>query len=218
MEIFSRALTEALADYPLADIHETVTFWHSLNIAASHLRVPAEESAVAAALAKTDYAGYCRTLFQEQGYQHLLIDTGYQPQDAWALHPLAEALDLQIHPIVRLETLAEQLMAECSTVDDWVGAIKIHLKNARNLGYIGVKSIVAYRSGLHVHPVARDIAQEAFHTMQQTGQTRLADPDLLNYVLWNTTPVLIDQALPLQFHTGYGDPDTDLLKGNPLLL
>ncbi len=218
MQVFARTLTEAPSDYPLHDIHETVTYWNALKIAAQHLHVDCGADAVAEALDASDYPQYCRSLFHEQGYERLLIDTGYQPHSAWSLDSLSDSLALTVHPILRLETLAEKLLPNYPSLDEWTEAIAQQLRSARTAGYVGVKSIVAYRSGLQVYPVHHADAKAAMERMKQTGETRLTDPVLLNYLLWLLTPVLIEQSLPLQFHTGHGDPDTDLLKGNPLLL
>ncbi|MGH3828513.1 MAG: amidohydrolase family protein, partial [Pseudonocardiaceae bacterium] len=49
---------------------------------------------------------------------------------------------------------------------------------------------------------------------QETGQPRLTDPVLLRHLLW----VGVERGLPLQFHTGYGDPDLTLHRCDPSLL
>ncbi len=43
---------------------------------------------------------------------------------------------------------------------------------------------------------------------------RVADPTLLRFLLWRG----IERGLPLQLHCGYGDPDLDLHRCDPLLL
>ncbi|NUW38988.1 amidohydrolase family protein [Nonomuraea rhodomycinica] len=43
---------------------------------------------------------------------------------------------------------------------------------------------------------------------------RLTDPVLLRHLIWTG----LDRGLPLQFHTGFGDPDVDLRRADPLLL
>src|SRR5699024_10860726 len=89
------------------------------------------------------------------------------------------------------------------------------VSNARARGYIAAKSVIAYRSGLDIYPVSFEDAKAAF---KEWNETKLQDSKLLNFLIWELTPILMKQDLPLQFHVGYGDPDTDLLKGNPLLL
>nr|WP_225353518.1 amidohydrolase family protein [Lacticaseibacillus thailandensis] len=67
-----------------------------------------------------------------------------------------------------------------------------------------------------------DAARAAFDQWRQhyeeTGVARLENQDVINYLLALVAPALINQHLPLQFHVGYGDADTDLYLGNPLLL
>jgi uncharacterized protein len=43
---------------------------------------------------------------------------------------------------------------------------------------------------------------------------RVTDPVLLRHVLWAG----VDRGLPVQFHTGFGDPDCDLRRSDPLWL
>ncbi|GAA3184935.1 amidohydrolase family protein [Nonomuraea roseoviolacea] len=43
---------------------------------------------------------------------------------------------------------------------------------------------------------------------------RVTDPVLLRHLIWTG----LDRGLPLQFHTGFGDPDVDLRRADPLLL
>jgi predicted TIM-barrel fold metal-dependent hydrolase len=42
----------------------------------------------------------------------------------------------------------------------------------------------------------------------------VSDPTLIRFLIWTG----VDRGLPLQFHVGYGDPDLDLHRCDPLLL
>jgi len=46
------------------------------------------------------------------------------------------------------------------------------------------------------------------------GSVRVTDPVLLRFLLWAG----VDRGLPVQIHTGFGDPDLDLRRADPLLL
>ncbi|MFD0890624.1 amidohydrolase family protein, partial [Streptosporangium algeriense] len=50
--------------------------------------------------------------------------------------------------------------------------------------------------------------------VERTGRIRVDDPVLLRHLIWKG----VERGLPLQFHTGYGDPDVDLGRSDPLLL
>lgn len=218
IERFARCLTEAPKTYPLADIKETVVYQEALRVAGAALGVEPTTEAVARSLGAVDWREYCRRLFSDSGYERLFIDTGYSPDGGWDVSQMAKALQIPVCPIMRLETTAEALLPDATSFDEWLERYLAAVRGARGQGYFGAKSIVAYRSGLQVAPVPRERAKNQWRQMRDTHSTRLQDPDLLNYLLYWVTPALIDQQLPLQFHTGYGDPDTDLLKGNPLML
>jgi hypothetical protein len=218
METFSRALSEAPPDYPLMDLQETVTYRRAVAVAARYLGTPADAKAVERALDATDFGAYSRTLFHAAGYGALLVDTGYRPAGGMDPDAMAETLGIPVYKILRLETVAQGHLGPGVSFADWLAAVQQALRTARGQGYVGVKSIIAYRSGLAVRRSRRVDAEAAYLRMVGRGETRLTDPDLLNYLLWEMTPVLIQERLPLQFHTGFGDPDTDLYKGNPLLL
>jgi len=50
------------------------------------------------------------------------------------------------------------------------------------------------------------------------GSTRLTEKPLLDTLVETTLDVCRETGHPLQLHTGFGDPDVDLLQANPLLL
>lgn len=218
LDALARCLTEAPGSYPLADLRNTVVYRQALAIVARELGTYPVEAKIAAALDTLDYAAYCRNLFRAAGYQRLYVDTGYAPAQSWSLAEMESILGVPIYAVLRLETVAEQLLGTTNHFDEWMDRFKMTIGQARQAGYRGAKSIVAYRSGLDVKPVTTKTAADRYVAMQKAGQSRLQDGDLLNYLLYQATPLLIAQNLPLQFHTGYGDPDTDLLKGNPLML
>jgi predicted TIM-barrel fold metal-dependent hydrolase len=103
-----------------------------------------------------------------------------------------------------------------------VDAFASTVAGARDEGYVGLKSIVAYRTGLAVAPVAKGEAKQAFTAVQEkakrTGQARLDAPVLTPFFVWLALEQNAKQQLPLQFHTGFGDKDADLRQANPLHL
>lgn len=218
LTILARCLSEAPPSYPLDDLVNTVPFQEALGLSAERLGVEATASTVEAALQATDYAAYCRDLLRDAQYHTLFVDTGYTPEGALPPETMEHLLGMPIFQILRLETMAQSLMKDGLGFDDWMAAVRQRVARARQDGYVGVKSIIAYRSGLAVAPVPPQEARSAFDRMRQAGSVRLQVPELLNYLLWDITPILVREHLPLQLHTGFGDPDIDLARGNPLLL
>ena len=148
-------------------------------------------------------------LLDAAGLSHLLVDSGPSGPD---LAPPAVA---GVHDVVRLEAVAEELAAAGVTPADFAGAYAERLAAACR-DAVAVKSIVAYRHGLDLDP-ARPAPAEvraAAEVWLAHPSLRLDDPVLLRFALWAG----VDQGLPLQIHTGFGDRDVALRRADPALL
>jgi hypothetical protein len=75
---------------------------------------------------------------------------------------------------------------------------------------VGFKSIVCYRTGLDVQPVAFEVAASHFYKLKQQFNNqllRLVDKPLIDFLLQQALLIAAKYKLPLQLHTGFGDPD-----------
>jgi hypothetical protein len=180
---------------------------------------PTAEAVLAArgAVAPREWAG---RLFRDANIPLLLVDYGYQRGDTLTHDELRAHLPCRIQPIVRLETLAQDLIARHETFEQMVDAYVAAVEGARAAGYVGLKSIVAYRTGLAIRPPERGEPARAFAAararVQREGFVRLADKPLNDHLVLLALAVAERQELPVQFHTGFGDADLDLLWANPL--
>ena len=151
----------------------------------------------------------------------LLIDYGLAGADRMSIAEMRTSLPMcRIEPILRLETMAQELILQYEAFDQVVDAFVATVEEARATGHVGLKSIIAYRTGLAIRETSRSEAVEVFHTVKERarrdGSVRLADKPLNDYLLLRALEVAEKQALPLQFHTGLGDNDLDMLYANPL--
>ena len=84
------------------------------------------------------------------------------------------------------------------------------------------KSIAAYRTGLDIGRPAPGEVEYAFSAVRRAvvpgRPPRLAAKPLIDAMLWAVLPVAAATRTPVQFHTGFGDPDLDLRLANPLHL
>jgi predicted TIM-barrel fold metal-dependent hydrolase len=82
--------------------------------------------------------------------------------------------------------------------------------------------VIAYRSGLQIEAVARTTAAAAFdpvHTAaRREGRLRIESKPLLDHLIVIAAEQAARQGVPIQFHTGLGDPDLDLTKVDPAAL
>ena len=161
-----------------------------------------------------------RRLLRASGIGHYLIDTGYLADGMLDLAGMAEASGAATDEIIRLESVAEAvLLAGDGTAAGFAGRLAEALAE-RVPGAVGLKSIIGYRHGLDFDPeppAAAEVALAAAHWLRQaelSGQVRVTDPVLLRHLLWSG----LSHGLPLQLHTGFGDPDADLRRNDPLLL
>jgi predicted TIM-barrel fold metal-dependent hydrolase len=135
---------------------------------------------------------------------------------------LAAQVPCRVLPILRLETLAQELIVRHQTFDAMLDAFSAIVEQARAEGYVGLKSIIAYRTGLAVQAISRGDAAAAFGPVKERarreGRVRLADKPLNDYLLLRALEIAERQGMPVQIHTGFGDSDLDLREANPLHL
>lgn len=151
----------------------------------------------------------------------LLIDYGLGGADRMSIDDMKACLPgFLIEPILRLETMAQELIIKYEIFEQVVDAFVSTVENARATGHVGLKSIIAYRTGLAIRETSKAEAAEAFGPVKERarrdGKVRLADKPLNDYLLLRALEVVEKQELPLQFHTGLGDNDLDMLYANPL--
>jgi uncharacterized protein len=182
-------------------------------------------------------AAVTRRLLRAAGVSQLLIDTGYLRGGMLGLAAMAEAAAAGVAEVVRLESVAEQaIVAGDGSAAGFAERFRAALWELTRSA-CGVKSIAAYRFGLDLDPrppAAAEVADAAGRWRRQidgagqaahggaggagspdpAGAVRVTDPVLLRFLLWAG----VDRGLPVQIHTGFGDPDVDLRRSDPLLL
>jgi hypothetical protein len=168
-------------------------------------------------------AEVARRLLRAAGLAHLLIDTGYLRDGMLGLAAMAEMAGSGVAEVVRLESVAERaIVAGDGSAAGFAERFRAALWELTRSA-CGVKSIAAYRFGLDLDPrppAAAEVAGAAGGWRRQidaagrAGPIRVTDPVLLRFLLWAG----VDRGLPVQIHTGFGDPDVDLRRSDPLLL
>ena len=161
-----------------------------------------------------------RRLLRATGTAHFLLDTGYVRPGLLDLPGMREAAGARADEVVRLESVAEQAVLDGDRSAAGFAARFAAALARQAATAVGLKSIVGYRFGLDFDPAppaAAEVTAAAGGWLRQieaTGQVRVQDPVLLRHLLWTG----LGLGLPLQLHTGFGDPDADLRRCDPLLL
>ncbi|MDH6113468.1 putative TIM-barrel fold metal-dependent hydrolase [Kitasatospora sp. MAP12-15] len=165
-----------------------------------------------------------RRLLAAAGLDTLLVDTGLTHaagQPLLSLPELAAVSGARVREVVRLESIAQALAARAPAARDWPAALRDAL-SAALVDAVAVKSVLAYRHGLDIPAErvgeAEAVQAAAVQLAHPTGP--LTDPVLLRQLLWTAVDLCARRTppLPLQLHTGFGDPDLTLHRADPSLL
>jgi predicted TIM-barrel fold metal-dependent hydrolase len=164
-----------------------------------------------------------REIVERANFRTWLIDTGYGADTTYSLDELRKLAPVRVEEVLRLEPLIERLILESSVgFDAFIDAYRAAIADLRSRGIVGMKSVIAYRTGLHIEDVARDDAAYAFaqigEAAHRAGTVRIDSKPLLDHLILIAVEEAARQAVPIQFHTGLGDPDLDLTLVDPAAL
>jgi hypothetical protein len=175
---------------------------------ADWLGVPPEPEQIIAARDERaqDYPAYVQALMKDAGIEQLVVDTGYPgpiPCDEFA-----EVTRLPVWEILRLDTVMVQAARTTDDFDCFVELIRTRLEEGlRNPGCVGLKSVIAYLTGLNIGPEDSAEAARQFPAFRQ-------EPDkqdfkaLRDYCFHLGLQLCMDcGSKPLQIHCGFGDDD-----------
>jgi uncharacterized protein len=156
-----------------------------------------------------------RRLLAGAGLEALIVDTGLAGDELLGVEELARLSGATAREVVRLESVAEDVAAGGVGAAEFEAVFADALRG-RTAGAVGVKSIICYRHGLDFdprRPSSAEVASAAGRWLGDGGG-RLDNEVLLRHVLWEGLAI----GLPLQLHTGFGDPDLNLARSDPALL
>jgi uncharacterized protein len=176
-----------------------------------------KELGVARAQASADWPGYVAGLFADARIDGIVLDPGtYQEDPTSAIDDMAKVTNCHVHAIMRLDPLVDQLISDGATASEVLSAAETALRQAPERGYVGLKTIIAYRTGLRVDPGAT--LKDADASLRTTKElpTRLRGKALRDLLCRQALGWAAELNLPVQFHTGFGDSEIRLSEANPL--
>jgi hypothetical protein len=190
---------------------------------AAFLNCEPKDEAVVAARHARDTRELHGSLLRAANIDTLCIDRGFPAKDNTAADDaFVGDSGTKIAPILRLEVLLQELIPDCPTLESLEDAFLHALEDVRGQGYVGLKTIVAYRTGLNIEEWERDEVVTSFRQarreFEERGSLRIAHKPLLDSMLHLAFAVASAQELPMQLHTGYGDSDCNMLLANPFHL
>lgn len=207
-------------DLVLQHVPNTLFFQYAVQALADLLGVEASAVAILKGRDLLGQQGWAHLLIESAKIKTMLMDYGFRGKESYSHEEMKTLLPCRIEPILRLETLAQELILSQDRLDQFIDAFVAQVENARTDGYVALKSIIAYRTGLDIREWPRDEVESAFIQVKdqarRDGKIHLASPPLNDLLVLRALEIANRQDMPVQFHTGYGDSDVDLRRANPL--
>jgi uncharacterized protein len=156
--------------------------------------------------------------FQAANLEAIFLDDGFLADDVlpWQWHEQF----IPVKRLLRLEHLAENLIVQEEHFDDFLDRFRSEIDPPR-AKVVAFKSIAAYRTGLEIQAIQTEAAQWNFYELKREShgkRLRLNNKFLIDFLITHTLEIAAKHQVPVQFHTGFGDPDLDLRLANPLYL
>jgi uncharacterized protein len=215
---FAGAFTEGY-DPDIVNHHVRHTFCYrrSLRDIATILDCEPGETAVLATREQLGLEPLTELCFRASNLEAVFLDDGFLPDKILPVE--WHRRFVPANRLLRLETLAQDLIAQEEIFETFLERFLAAIDPPPQ-GVVGFKSIAAYRSGLAIQVIPRQVAASGFYAVKRNVRPgtplRLADKPLIDFLLVQALAVAARHRLPVQFHTGFGDPDLDLRSANPL--
>jgi predicted TIM-barrel fold metal-dependent hydrolase len=193
-----------------------ITYRRALAQLADLFECEPSEAAVFAHRQATDPGDYAASLLRATGTEWLLIDDGFPPPGEGAgVVEMGHLADCRSAPVMRIERVAEEGIARGLRLGELREHVRAEVGAAIERGFVGLKTIAAYRSGLDV-AVEPDVDGAA--RALEGRPARLEDRALLELLLLDALEANAPDPLPVQVHCGFGDSDLFLPRADPALL
>ncbi len=195
-------------------VASSLTYRRGITQLAAFLGCEADERAVWEHRLASDPREYASRLLRATGTEWLLLDDGFPPAAAaFALEDMGELAGCRALPVLRIERRAEEALDR--PLEELREHVREGVRRARGDGFVALKTIAAYRTGLDVRPPDEAAAAKAL----RGATTRLDAKPLLDLLLWDALEANeAAGALPVQVHAGFGDSDLFLPRADPTYL
>ncbi|HJO95626.1 MAG TPA: amidohydrolase family protein [Victivallales bacterium] len=169
---------------------------------------------------KKNHDIYTNTIFKKSNITNLMCDFGFPRSGTYNLDEMEKITSIPIKNIVRIETIAEEIILSSNTMEDFTESFTECLLSNINNQCIAFKTIIAYRTGISLNNHSKDILSKEFKRVKTENNLniKLNSKPLNEHILKIALKIAEKYKLPFQFHTGFGDNDVDLIKANPLKL
>jgi len=165
------------------------------------------------------YAEYLRLLFGDAGIRRIALDNGLEPIPFAKFKRYAPC---KAYRILRIEPVIKRLLETSGSFEELVDSYEAVVRTAvKKSGFVGFKSVIAYRTGLDVGVPTEQEARVSFMLRREPSELEWFGPRVkpLRDFLFNRTAELASKlGVFFQIHAGLGDTDIVADECDPLLL
>ncbi|MEA2598282.1 MAG: uncharacterized protein QOF01_4751 [Thermomicrobiales bacterium] len=216
------AFTDEVRDELLGVKQNTIYFKRMILDLARFFDVEPTVDAVLAArnmAVAEGYGKYVSRLYGDAGLETLIFDFGV-PLPILDVDQVKGELPVEVVPVFRIEPLIADLLKTDIGWAEFKRRYDDTIADAlTNKGYRGVKSIIAYRTGLDVSPLSRtpDQGLQALDAIRR-GLGGGSMKKLRDHLLCRALELSMEHDVPMQIHTGMGDFEVNLVLCRPAYL
>jgi uncharacterized protein len=165
------------------------------------------------------YRDYVGRLYGSAQIDGIVFDDGY-PLPQVPMAEVREQIPVSCKPIYRIEPLIVDLLKQELSWSEFRQRFDDTISGALTTGgYVGVKSVIAYRTGLDVSPLSRtpDQGFQALDAIKR-GLGGGSMKKLRDHLFCRSLELCTDHGVPMQIHTGMGDFEVNLILARPAYL
>lgn len=163
-----------------------------------------------------DFEAYTRKLFNDVNLEGAIMDFGY-PQPPLDREEFEELSGAKIWEISRIEPVMVSLAREYESFGLFISEYRKRLQEDLKKDHmVGLKTIIAYRSGLDVGEMDEAVAESEYGTFRKDTRARVKA--LRDYCFHIAMECCTEADKFMHIHTGIGDGEVVLPKASPSFL
>ncbi|WP_438315745.1 amidohydrolase family protein [Sporosarcina sp. FA9] len=163
-----------------------------------------------------DFSKYTKELFQDVNLEGLIMDFGY-PQPPLDRKEYEVMSGSRVWEIVRIEQVLTSLGSKGLHFEEFIEQYRSQLTEAlKKKEVVGLKTIIAYRSGLEVFEMNKEDAEREYEDFSKNG--RAVAKAFRDYCFHIAMEECTTANKFMHIHTGIGDGEVVLPKASPSFL
>lgn len=163
-----------------------------------------------------EFDAYVRTLLDDAAIEQFVVDSGFPPD---LLERFRKTASRPVWEVVRIENVMETAAQAEDSFDRYVDAYCTALEQSlRSDSCKGLKSVIAYLTGLDIGPKNEALAREAFPGFAEKPFELRTRKHLRDYCFHLALELCIEYDKPMQVHCGCGNDEIYLSRSAPNLM